>query len=144
MKASAMATDVTCALIESGERVLVARRAQTADSGGLWEFPGGKVAPGETEAECLRREIREELGAVVEVVERLTPVLHREPDREIRLIPYFCTLVRGRPRPLEHDGILWSTGGELVELAWCPADIPVLRQYLSKRAPWLAGKLDRE
>lgn len=144
MKASAMATDVTCAIIESGERVLVARRAETAERGGLWEFPGGKVAPGEAEAECLRRELREELGIDVEVATRLEPVLHREPDREIRLIPFVCTLVRGQPLPLEHERILWSTCEELVGLAWCPADIHVLRQYLSERAPWLTGRLERD
>ncbi len=139
-----MATDVTCALIESGGKVLAARRAQTADRGGLWEFPGGKVTPGETEAECLRREIEEELGIVVDVARRLQPVLHREPEAEIRLIPYFCTIVRGEPRPLEHERILWSGGRELVRLDWCPADIPVLRQYLSERAPGLTRELDRD
>jgi len=138
-----MATDVTCALIESGGKVLAAKRAKNADHGGLWEFPGGKVAPGETEAECLRREIGEELGTVVEVALRLQPVLHREPEAEIRLIPYFCTIVRGEPTPLEHERILWAEGRELVRLNWCPADIPVLRQYLSQRAPELTRELDR-
>lgn len=139
-----MATEVTCALIESGGKVLAAKRAETADRGGLWEFPGGKVAPKETEAQCLRREIREELGIVVEVGRRLEPVLHREPEGAIRLIPYFCTIVQGEPTPLEHDRILWSGGRELVRLDWCPADIPVLRQYLSERAPELARELDRD
>ena len=139
-----MATDVTCALIESGGKVLAARRAATADRGGLWEFPGGKVAQGETEAECLRREIGEELGIVVDVARRLEPVLHREPGGEIRLIPYFCTIVQGKPTPLEHDRILWSGGRELVRLDWCPADIPVVRQYLSERAPELTRELDRD
>lgn len=139
-----MATDVTCALIESEGEVLAARRAETADRGGLWEFPGGKVAPGETEAECLRREIGEELGIVVEVARRLEPVLHREPEGAIRLIPYFCTIAQGKPTPLEHERILWSGGRELVRLDWCPADIPVLRQYLSERAPELIRELDRD
>ena len=138
-----MATDVTCALIESGGKVLAAKRAKNADRGGLWEFPGGKVVPGETEAECLRREIGEELGTVVEVALRLQPVLHREPEAEIRLIPYFCTIVRGEPAPLEHERILWAEGRELVRLNWCPADIPVLRQYLSQRVPELIRELDR-
>jgi 8-oxo-dGTP diphosphatase len=139
-----MATDVTCALIESGGKVLAARRAETANRGGLWEFPGGKVAQGETEAECLRRELGEELGIVVDVARRLQPVLHREPKGEIRLIPYFCTIVRGEPTPLEHDRVLWSERRELVRLDWCPADIPVLRQYLSERAPELTRELDRD
>lgn len=136
-----MPIDVTCALVESKGKVLVARRAENADRGGLWEFPGGKVASGETESECLRREIREELGLTVKVDRRLHPVLYREPDREIQLIPYFCTIVQGRARPLEHESIHWSEPRDLVGLAWCPADILVARQYLRERAPWLASEL---
>ena len=137
-----MPMDVTCALIEADGRVLVARRAEGAARGGLWEFPGGKVGSGETEAECLVREIREELGVTVALVRRLTPVRHREPDREIRLIPYLCALESGSPRPLEHDQILWSEPRGLVELDWCPADMPVLSQYLRERAPWLAEQMN--
>jgi 8-oxo-dGTP diphosphatase len=122
----------------------VARRAEKANRGGMWEFPGGKVASGETEAECLRREIREEMGTVVQVADRLRPVLYREPDRTIRLIPYLCIILRGSPKPLEHERIHWAGAGELVRLVWCPADIAVVRQYLILRAPWLVRELDQE
>ena len=137
-----MPMDVTCALIEANGRVLAARRAASAARGGLWEFPGGKIASGETEAECLHREIREELGAEVELAERLPPVLYREPERTIRLIPFCCSLARGTPRPLVHERIQWLDGPGLLKLAWCPADRYVLRQYLLLRAPWLADRVE--
>ena len=128
---------VTCGLIEAEGKVLVARRAGNREESGLWEFPGGKLSPGETESECLRREIREELGAEIRIERRLRPSLHRRPDRSLCLIPFVCSLVRGRPSPLEHDRILWAEGGDLLRLSWCPADLPVLRQYLRERAPRL-------
>jgi len=135
-----MRIDVTCALIESGERVLVAQRAGKGANNGLWEFPGGKVAPGEGESECLVREIREELGVSVRVERRLRPSLHQEEERIIRLIPFVCSLMRGTPQALEHERIRWALAQELLQLDWCPADIAVLRQYLRDRAPEL---LDR-
>jgi len=137
-----MPLEVTCALIEANGWVLAAKRAATAARGGLWEFPGGKIASGETEVDCLCREIREELDAEVEVGQRLTPVLYREPERAIRLIPFCCALLRGTPRPLVHERIQWLQVAGLLDLSWCPADRYVLRQYLRLRVPWLADRVD--
>ena len=137
----AMCINVTCGLIEAEGKVLVARRAGNRENSGLWEFPGGKLSPGETESECLHREIREELGAEIRIERRLRPSLHRRPDRSLCLIPFVCSLVRGRPSPLEHDRILWAGGRELLRLSWCPADLPVLRQYLRERDPGLLEEL---
>lgn len=108
--------DVTCALLLREGRLLVARRADN----GRWELPGGKREPGESLAQCLAREIAEELGAKVAV---LRPWARADDaDRGIRLHCFLCRLERGEPRPLEHLELRWVTPGEMAGLGLCPAD----------------------
>ncbi len=118
---------VVAAVIRRGSRILIARRHEGGERGGQWEFPGGKVEPGESEPEALRREIREELGCEVEVGRLLVRHRHRYPDLEVELLFYACELPPGSdPLPLGCAALEWAEGGGLPAWDFCEADRPVL------------------
>lgn len=122
---------VTCAIIVAEGRVLAARRALNRSQGGLWEFPGGKLHEGETPEACILREISEELGAAVQIIARLPDCLYHYPDKSVCLIPFLCKPEKETDfQAIEHEEIRWCTLEELDALDWCPADLPVLRQYV--------------
>jgi 8-oxo-dGTP diphosphatase len=122
--------DVACAIIEEGSRVLAAQRARTGELALKWELPGGKVRAGESAEQCIIREIREELDLLVEVRARMPAFCHDDRMNPVRLIPFVCTVSSGTVRVLVHNRVLWLEPGELAELDWCPADLPVLHHYL--------------
>jgi 8-oxo-dGTP diphosphatase len=128
-KAEGRPIDVTCGLIEGSGRLLVAQRPPGKALAGKWEFPGGKVEPGEVPAACLARELREELGVEVRVGEPLPPCLHRYGDRTIRLLPFRCEIVAGALRAHEHTAVRWCTLEEIAALELAAADVPVLAHY---------------
>lgn len=107
-------------------RVLAARRRRPAELAGGWEFPGGKVEPGESAEDAARREIREELGCEIALHGWLEPVVVVAPGVELRV----CTaeLVSGEPVPLEHDMIRWVDEHDAASLAWLPADLPFVAE----------------
>ncbi|RNL80814.1 (deoxy)nucleoside triphosphate pyrophosphohydrolase [Nocardioides marmorisolisilvae] len=111
---------VGVAIVRSG-RVLAARR-----SGGGWEFPGGKVEPGEAPEDAAVREIAEELGCGIEVTGWLEGEVEIRPDLALRVAR--ALLVGGEPipRPGEHDAIRWLSHAELDAVDWLPADRPFL------------------
>lgn len=122
---------VTCAIVEEGGKVLVAQRSASMVQPLKWEFPGGKVEPGESEKDCLVRECREELDLEVEVLERLEPSTHRyAPDQNLVLIPFRCKRVAGILKLREHADARWLAPEDLRELDWAAADIPILESYL--------------
>lgn len=95
-----------------------------------WEFPGGKLHEGEAEADCIRREIREELGMEVEPVRRLPDVTHDYGDKHVVLLPFVCRYVSGELRLMEHADSRWLKPPELQSLDWCEADLPVVSEYM--------------
>ncbi len=121
--------EVVCGIIRD-ERgwVLAGMRPQGKHLGGLWEFPGGKVDPGESAEEALVRELREELGVDVEVGEALEPVSWRYETVEIRLMPHLCEVRGGVIEAMSHERVDWFAIGDLRGLVWAPADVPVLAQ----------------
>jgi len=113
---------VTCAIIIDRKKILIAQNNESSDHPFQWEFPGGKVKTGETEKECIVREIEEELNLTVEVVEALTPVEYDYKIKAIRLIPFVCSLVSGEMKLNDHKAVKWMTIDELGELDLAEAD----------------------
>ncbi len=110
---------VAGALIAQGA-LLVAQRERPPELAGLWELPGGKVAAGESDADALMRELREELGVEVTVGARLGAEVTLSPTMTLRA--YLVTLASGSPHPHDHRALRWVRAGELDALAWVPAD----------------------
>jgi 8-oxo-dGTP diphosphatase len=118
---------VVAAVIRGPAGILVSRRLAEAERGGQWEFPGGKVEPGEDEPAALRREIREELGCELQVGGLIVRHRHRYPDLEVELAFYECRLDGGaEPRPLGVAALAWARPGTLASYDFCEADLPVL------------------
>jgi 8-oxo-dGTP diphosphatase len=115
---------VGAAILRDG-RLLAARRSAPPGLAGGWELPGGKVEPGESEADALVRECREELGVAVVAGQRVPGEWLLRDDLILRV--YLASLVAGEPRPLEdHDELRWLSGAELFSVAWLPADVPAV------------------
>ena len=123
------------ALVDIDNRVLIAQRPAGKDMAGLWEFPGGKVEPGETPEAALIREVREELG-VDTSASCLAPFAfasHSYADFHLLMPLYLCRKWLGRPAPREHDAIRWVRPLRLRDYPMPPADAPLvalLRDFL--------------
>ena len=116
---------VVAALIEDSHRFLVTRRQPGVHLAGMWEFPGGKIDPGETHDAALRRELREELDVEVEVGECVYQTRHAYPERTVELYFYRCSL-KGVPRPLLRQEMRWVLRAELRSLGFPPADTELI------------------
>jgi 8-oxo-dGTP diphosphatase len=124
---------VTCGLIERDGKVLCTRRSATMSLPLKWEFPGGKIHEGESPADCLRRELREELGIETEVGRALQPVTHAYPNLSVTLFPFLCRIAPDVSVTLhEHDRAVWLEPGELPSLDWAEADVGVVDAYLER------------
>ncbi len=123
---------VTCALIINNQnQVLAAQRSETMSLPLKWEFPGGKIEPGETAEDCLIREIKEELNIHIEIIKALPANIHTYPKITIELIPFICRRMNGEIILKEHAQIKWLDKDELLALDWADADVPILHHYLS-------------
>ena len=118
----AEAIKVTAAVIVENGRVLIAQRPPGGRHPGDWEFPGGKVEPGESPEECLARELAEELGVAVAVGERLAEVRHVYPDLSIHLMAFACEITAGEPRDICCSAHAWASPAELKEYDLLPPD----------------------
>jgi 8-oxo-dGTP diphosphatase len=116
---------VGAAIIEDG-RVLACERSAPPEVAGRWEFPGGKVEPGETETDALIRECAEELGVHVEIGTRLGRDVRMAHGRSVLRV-YLARLLHGdRPKALEHSDLRWLSAAELDTVPWLPADVPIV------------------
>lgn len=116
------------AVIVLSGRVLACERAAPPEVAGRWEFPGGKVEPGETDRQALVRECAEELDVRVSVGERIGPDVPLAHGRAVLRV-FSVTLLDGdRPRALEHSAIRWLSPDELDSVPWLPADRPIVRR----------------
>jgi 8-oxo-dGTP diphosphatase len=116
---------VVAAVIEADDRFLLTRRQPGVHLEGLWEFPGGKIDPGESHAEALRREIREELDCGVDVADLVFETTHAYPERTVALYFYRCTLT-GEPAPQLGQEMRWVPRAELPTLGLPPADAELI------------------
>lgn len=119
--------NVVGAVIVRDGTILCAQRGWGGSLPGLWEFPGGKIEPGETARAALEREILEELECVVEVGEQLMTTSYAYDFGEVTLTTFWCAMVSGTPRLTEHADAVWLAPSELHTLEWAPADIPTVQ-----------------
>jgi 8-oxo-dGTP diphosphatase len=127
---------VVGAAIVRGGRVLAARRTAPAGAAGRWEFPGGKVEPGETDTESLVREAEEELGVRIEVERWLDGEVPIGEGHLLRVA--VASLGEQKPSPSEHDRLRWLSAAELDEVDWLEPDRPFLVELsdlLNRLAP---------
>jgi 8-oxo-dGTP diphosphatase len=124
---------VVAAVIEADETVLITRRLRGTHLEGLWEFPGGKVHDGERHDEALRREIREELDAGIDVHELLLSTTHHYPQLAVVLHFYRCSL-RNDPRPMLGQEMRWVRRNELPALPFPEADEELIALLARGRA----------
>ena len=119
------AVRVVAAVIDRDSKYLACRRSQYKSLAGLWEFPGGKVEPGETDQDALRREIHEELGVEIAVGAYLATSLNKTGDLDIELVAYRAHVIEGDvSASSDHDELGWLTSKELEGIVWAPADVP--------------------
>ena len=106
-------------------KFLIAQRNLNKSQGGLWEFPGGKLEPGETCEEALAREIREEMAADIEVLECVGENIHHYPEKDIRLMFYKAKLLSDDVTLLEHEDCRWITKEDKDKFEFAGADVKV-------------------
>ena len=123
---------VAAGVILQNGRILLAQRPPSDPMEDYWEFPGGKLEPGESPEEALTRELKEELGVEILVQEHLGTTLTPQPGRVIRLEAYLCLILQGTPQTHFHDAIEWVAPGDLKNYKMPPADLPFL-DILGKR-----------
>ncbi|HEY1154115.1 MAG TPA: (deoxy)nucleoside triphosphate pyrophosphohydrolase [Pseudolabrys sp.] len=122
-----------CALVDADGRVLLAQRPPGKPMAGLWEFPGGKVEPGERPEETLIRELREELGLAVSepCLAPLTFASHVYPDFHLLMPLYVCRRWEGIARPLEGQELTWVKPSRLRDYPMPPADEPLVAHLVT-------------
>jgi 8-oxo-dGTP diphosphatase len=134
--ASKRTVRVVAALIPQpgdGSRFLVQQRLPGGSRGLLWEFPGGKVEPGESEQEALARECWEELDVRLHVGRRLWAGRHEYSDLTVELVLYAARLESGEPKALGAHALAYLTPAEMLALPFCEADIPPLEDLVAGR-----------
>jgi 8-oxo-dGTP diphosphatase len=125
--------DVVCAVISREDgKILAAQRSERMPLPLKWEFPGGKIDPGERAEDALRREINEELSADIRILARLEPVVHHYPGLSICLQPFHCEITGGDIVLKEHTLFCWLPVAELSALDWAEADVPVVARLMEK------------
>ncbi|TPL81901.1 (deoxy)nucleoside triphosphate pyrophosphohydrolase [Mesorhizobium sp. B2-3-12] len=117
-----------CALVDADGRVLLAQRPQGKQLAGLWEFPGGKVEPGETPEQCLIRELHEEIGIETEIpcLAPLTFASHSYDDFHLLMPLFVCRRFRGIAQPREGQALKWVRPKQMREYPMPPADAPLI------------------
>ena len=122
---------MACAVIERDGLVLAAQRGASMNFPLKWEFPGGKIDPGESPQDCLHRELLEEMSVSVDIRAALPSSTHRYPDFSVTLYPFVCTIVSGKITLHEHATAIWLASETLNSLDWLEADFAIIDSYLA-------------
>jgi len=120
--------EVTAAVICRDGKFLICQRPQGKSCELLWEFPGGKIEPGETAEDCIVRECQEELGVTLRVLRRLTEVSHDYPGWTVNLHFFICEIAAGELTKNEHSAFKWITSEETSDYTFCPADAKMIAE----------------
>ena len=128
--------EVSAGLVFRDGKLLITQRPEGGHLAGLWEFPGGKREPGETFAECLRRELREELGIDVEVGERVEGLTHHYEERTVHLEFFLCRLRQHEPQAIGCSAFAWVTHEELANYAFPAADARLIGRLKAEWQWW--------
>ena len=118
--------EVSCAIIIKGSKILAVQRGPESSHPWKWEFPGGKIHPDETAAECVIREIEEELRLRVEVLGQLEFVEFDYGTKQIRLIPFICKIISGELILTEHVAKYWFELDQWQTIDWSGADAQLI------------------
>lgn len=124
--------DVVGAVITKDGLVLCAQRGPAGSLAGLWEFPGGKIEPGESPRAALEREIAEELSCEIEVGGQVVSTTHEYDFGVVTLTTFYCRLVAGAPALTEHAAIRWLPPSDLTTIDWAPADVPAVDRIMNE------------
>jgi len=127
--------EVAAGLVFREGRLLLTQRYPQAHLGGLWEFPGGKREPGEDFQECLRRELKEELGIEVDIHEEIDSLTHDYPEKTVHLKFFRCTWRQNEPQKLGCPDFCWVAREDLARYVFPPADARLLEKL--RQAPEL-------
>jgi 8-oxo-dGTP diphosphatase len=130
--------EVAAGLIFRDGKLLITQRHAEAHLGGLWEFPGGKREAGETFEDCLRRELREELGCEVAVGELMESLVHAYPTKTVQLQFFVCRWLAHEPRAIGCADLRWITREELDRYEFPAADARLLEQLGRATHLWVA------
>lgn len=117
--------NVVAAVIFKDDKVFVTQRGYGEFKDG-WEFPGGKVEPGESPEDALRREIREELEVDINVGDLIETIEYDYPAFHLSMKCFACTIAGGSPHLLEHEAAKWLTSMQLCSVDWLPADVTLI------------------
>lgn len=122
--------NVTCAIILIENKILVTQRSNKMKLPLKWEFPGGKVEENETEIDCIKREIREEINIEIEVVKKLSSCIYDYGNVKINLIPFIAKHIRGEIKLTEHKDYKLLEKAALLGLDWAKADLPIVEEFI--------------
>ncbi|MEM1025595.1 MAG: (deoxy)nucleoside triphosphate pyrophosphohydrolase [Myxococcota bacterium] len=134
---------VAAAIVDTEGRWLLADRPPGRHLAGLFEFPGGKVEPGESDQTALVRELEEELGITCEIGSLLSELTHHYPERSVHLLLYRAQIARGRPTPREGQRLEWATTLQMRVLPMPPADGPFIDALEALASPSKSAFDDR-
>ncbi|MBI3546539.1 MAG: Nudix family hydrolase [Gammaproteobacteria bacterium] len=119
---------VAVGLVTDGDKIFITRRCANSHQGGKWEFPGGKIEPGEDTFAALKRELQEELGIEVQAATPYFPIHYNYPDRQVFLDVWRITQYRGDPHGREGQEARWIACTDLAQLEFPAADYPILHR----------------
>ena len=126
---------VVGAIIENQKgEILCALRSKKMSMAYFWEFPGGKIEEGETMAEAIVREIKEELNCDIEFISEFNDNTHEYDKVIVNLLTLRCKLIKGKPKANEHAKLLWLPIDYLETLTWAPADIPAVKKLIKEKS----------